>query len=94
MDILVHFESQLRQAAGVEQVTVSVPDKCCVADALQIIGQHLGRSLSERIVAEDGTPQRSVLIFVNDRAIAHQSAGSHQLKSGDALLLYPPISGG
>jgi len=94
MDILVHFESQLRQVAGVERVMISVPEECCVADALRIAGQQFGPSLSERIVSAEGTLQPSVLVFVNDQAIAHQSAGSHQLKSGDVLLLYPPISGG
>ena len=94
MDILVHFESQLRQVAGVEQVQISVPEECCVADALQILGHQFGPSLSERIVAADGTLQPSVLVFVNDLAIGHQSSGSHQLKSGDVLLLYPPNTGG
>jgi molybdopterin converting factor small subunit len=94
MNITVHFESQLRQVAGVEQATVSVPEGCCVLEALQVIGQQLGPSLSERLVAADGTAQRSVLAFVNDSALAHNRAASHLLKPGDVLLLYPPISGG
>jgi molybdopterin converting factor small subunit len=92
--ITFHFESQLRQAAGAGQVTVSVPDGCCVSDALQLLAQQLGPSLAERLVAADGTPLRSVLVFVNDRTIAQGSAASHTLKAGDTVLLYPPISGG
>jgi molybdopterin converting factor small subunit len=48
----------------------------------------------ERLVAADGTAQRSVLLFVNDKPIAHAAVAEERLKAGDVLLLYPPISGG
>lgn len=94
MEITVHFESQLRQVAGVSQGTVSVPEVCCVTDALQLIAKHFGPLLGERIMTPDGTLQRSVLLFVNNLAIAQDLAANHQLQPGDVLLLYPPISGG
>ena len=94
MEITVHFEAQLRQVAGIEQAAVSVPDQCSVKDALQIIAKQFGPSLGERLIAPDGTLQRSVLVFVNEQAITHDLAAGHPLEAGDVVLLYPPISGG
>lgn len=94
MEIVVQFEAQLRHVAGVGHAAVSVPDACSVADALQAVAAQFGAALGERIITADGMVQRSVLLFVNDQAIAHGLAAGHLLKAGDVLLLYPPISGG
>ena len=94
MDITVHFETQLRYAMGTEPITVSLPDKCCMREALQLLAKQFGPLVAERIVASDGMPQRSLLVFVNDQLIRHDLAANHPLKHGDVLLLYPPISGG
>ena len=94
IEITVQFEAQLRHVAGIGHAVVSVPDACSVTDALRAIAVQFGPTLAERLVTADGTPQRSVLLFVNEQAIAHAMAARHLLKSGDVLLLYPPISGG
>ena len=94
MEITVQFEAQLRQAAGVGQATVTVPDDSSVEATLRIIGTKCGPALEERLLAADGTVQRSVLLFVNDQPIAHAAVADHRLNAGDVLLLYPPISGG
>ncbi len=94
IEISVQFGAQLRHVAGVGHAVVSVPDECSVTDALRSIAAQFGPTLAERLVTADGTAQRSVLLFVNDQAISHTMAARHMLKSGDVLLLYPPISGG
>ena len=94
MQITVQFEAQLRHVAGVGHAVVSVPDECSVTDALQAIAAQFGTTLAERLFTADGTTQRSVLLFVNDQAVSHAMAAGYVLKSGDVLLLYPPISGG
>ena len=94
MDITVQFEAQLRHVAGIDQAAVTVPDPCSVASALQTVAAKFGLALGERLVAPDGTTQRSVLLFVNEQAIPHDRATAHMLQPGDVLLLYPPISGG
>ena len=94
MQITVQFEAQLRHVAGVGHAIVSVPDECSVVDALHAVSAKFGPTLAERLVTADGSTQRSVLLFVNGLAIAHAMAAEHLLKSGDVLLLYPPISGG
>ena len=94
MEVIVHFEAQLRNVAGIGQATISLPPGCCVTEALRIVAATFGSAVSERILTPDEKPRRSVLLFVNDQAIAHDQAETHQLKSGDTLLLYPPISGG
>ncbi len=94
MQITVQFEAQLRHVAGVGHAVVSVPDACSVTDALRAIAAQFGPTLAERLVTADGMALRSVLLFVNDQAIPHAMTAEHLLKSGDVLLLYPPISGG
>ena len=94
MEITVQFEAQLRHVAGVGHASISVPDECSVSGALQTVSAQFGPALGERLLAPDGTMQRSVLVFVNDQAIQHEQATTHLLKTGDVLLLYPPISGG
>ncbi|MEZ6035025.1 MAG: MoaD/ThiS family protein [Planctomycetaceae bacterium] len=94
MDIRVQFEAQLRHVTGIDQADVSVPDSCSVAGALQAVAAKFGSALGERLIAPDGTTQRSVLLFVNEQAIPHDRATAHLLQPGDVLLLYPPISGG
>ena len=94
MDIKVQFEAQLRHVAGIDQAVVSVPEPCSVAGALQAVAAKFGSALGERLVAPDGTTQRSVLLFVNEQAIPHDQASERMLQPGDVLLLYPPISGG
>ena len=94
MDITVQFEAQLRHVAGIDHAAVAVPDPCSVAGALQEVAAKFGAALGERLVAPDGTTQRSVLLFVNEQAIPHDRASERMLQPGDVLLLYPPISGG
>jgi molybdopterin converting factor small subunit len=94
MEITVQFEAQLRHVAGVGHASVSVPDDCSVTDALKAISAKFGPSLGERLLTPDGTTQRSVLLFVNEQPIPHDLASERTLKTGDVLLLYPPISGG
>ena len=94
MEITVQFEAQLRHVAGVGQASLTVPDGSSVEDALRLIASQFGSALGERLVAADGTAQRSVLLFVNDKPIAHAAVAEERLKAGDVLLLYPPISGG
>ena len=94
MEITIQFEAQLRDVADSADTTLSVPDECSVAEALRIAAIKYGSALGQRLVTPEGTPQRSVLLFVNDQAIAHDRAETQRLKSGDTILLYPPISGG
>lgn len=94
MEITIQFEAQLRDVAGCGETKMSVPDNCSVAEVLRIAAAQFGPALGQRLVTSEGTPQRSVLLFVNDQAIGHDQAETHQLDAGDTLLLYPPISGG
>ena len=94
MEITVQFEAQLRHVAGVGEATVVVSDGSTVEDALHAVASKFGSSLGERLIAADGTTQRSILLFVNDKPVSHAAVAEQRLKSGDVLLLYPPISGG
>jgi len=94
MEITVQFEAQLRHVAGVGLASVNLPDGSSVEDALHEVTSKFGSALGERMIAADGTTLRSILLFVNDKPVVHAAVAEQRLKSGDVLLLYPPISGG
>lgn len=94
MQITVQFEAQLRHVAGTGNAVVTLPDGSSVEEALRAIASQFGMPLGERLITADGTPQQSVLLFVNDKPVAHSAVRKQRVNAGDVLLLYPPISGG
>ena len=94
MEITVHLETQLRHVARVGKTLLTLRDGSRLHDALRAVAAQFGPTMEERLLTSDGMPQKSVLIFVNDRAVAHDTIGHYVLQEGDVLLLYPPISGG
>lgn len=94
MRITVQFETQLRDTAGTSRTDIQVPAGCSIEDAVNTVAEQFGHPLRGRLLTDDGSPQRSVLFFVNDHAVAHSAISVQRLADGDVLLLFLPISGG
>ena len=73
---------------------VDLPDNACLLDSLRKVAEDSSGSVAERLLAEDGTVQPGVMIFINDQPITGPAVASHSLSDGDTILLLPPISGG
>ena len=93
MNVTVQFEAQLREAAGCDKTDISI-DSGLVSELLERLSNQYSENLSSRLLNQDGQPQRSLLIFVNDQSIASREFAEAELKDGDVVSLYPPISGG
>ena len=83
MKVLVQLESQPRIQAGVECVDLELPAKSSIEIAIEEIQNQFHLELSD-----------SVLVFVNDQPLPASRFSSTQLREGDRVLLFPPISGG
>lgn len=94
MDITVNYEAQLRSARGTGQEVLDVPDGCSLLQLLQQAAQQDHGRLRDRLLTPQGQPQPGILLFVNEQSVTAAAAASYVLQPGDAVLLYPPISGG
>lgn len=94
MNITIHYEAQLRNVAGVGRETLILPDGGTLLELLRRAAEVHGSALQERLLDATGAPLPSVLLFVNDLPVTPDAAASRVLRTGDTVLLYPPISGG
>lgn len=94
MHVTVHYEAQLRLAAGLPAETLEVADQCSLLAVLHQIANVRGPILADRLLTADGQPQPGILLFVNEQPIPAAAAAARTMESNDVILLYPPISGG
>ncbi|MEZ6122386.1 MAG: MoaD/ThiS family protein [Planctomycetaceae bacterium] len=93
MQITVHLEAQLRQAAQTSRLVLDLADGAVLETLLQHSEFQQKPELLSRLTNSSGGFHSSVLIFLNDQPVP--SPVEHQLLSdGDQILLLPPISGG
>ncbi|MCA9063048.1 MAG: hypothetical protein KDA96_08315 [Planctomycetaceae bacterium] len=94
MTVKVCFEAQLRVAAGVEFVEVPLTDGDSVADVLRAASVAVPASVSDRLFAEDGSVRTSLLIFWNEIPVSARQCSTEGARTGDTIVVCPPIAGG
>ncbi|MEZ6132016.1 MAG: MoaD/ThiS family protein [Planctomycetaceae bacterium] len=94
MQITFQFEAQLSQVAGTRQQNVELPTGATVLSAIQHVAQDGSSALRERILNEDGSVQRSLMVFVNELPVPASETATRVLQDRDTVLFLPPISGG
>jgi molybdopterin synthase catalytic subunit len=82
MEVEVRLFAMLRERAGIDRVTVELPDGATVGDAIAAVSGE--RELGELIAA------MPVVMAVN----REYAAAEDPLSAGDELALIPPVSGG
>jgi molybdopterin converting factor small subunit len=92
MTITVHYTAQLRHAAGLASEPIEVPAAATVADLLTLLVQRHGPVLGGLLLAANGRPEETVLVFVGDEQVGPGSATL--LREGDTVTLLSPIAGG
>jgi molybdopterin converting factor small subunit len=93
MKIQVKYSAQLRTALQRAEEDLELPPDSRLSELLlQLAERHVaGRP---HLLNAKGTFQASLLIVVNESAVAANDAAGWQLKEGDVVLLLPPIAGG
>lgn len=95
MKIRVRFASQLRDIVGQAERTYELPDEPLdLATFVQRLAEWHPAAESHLLAASPARLRPSLLIAVNDRAVAAQAASQLRLEAGDVISLLPPIAGG
>ena len=89
--VRVRYLAQLKQAAGTPGEAVELPAPCPVRDLLLLLAARHGEPLQKLLLAPDGSPQPTILVFVGDEQVASDGPS---LKDGDDVTLLSPIAGG
>jgi molybdopterin converting factor small subunit len=91
ISIRVRYVAQLKQAAGSSE-EVELPSPYTVRDLLLLLADRHGAPLRNLLLAEDGSPQATILVFIRDEQVA--LADGVPLKEGDVVTLLSPMAGG
>ncbi len=92
MQVTVKFFANFREVTGVGQEQVK--DISTVRELLEKVVKKYGTNLSKLLYDESGKLRDTVHVMVNGRAIDFLDELETKLNDGDAVAIFPPISGG
>jgi molybdopterin converting factor small subunit len=93
MKVRVQYTAQLRTAIGRDGDVVELPDGSSLATLIQYLAGVLDGAASH-LISADGHVHRSLLVVINDSAVAARDAPAQVLAPGDTVTFLPPIAGG
>lgn len=94
MKLYVEYAAQLRAAVGRQADEIELPDGSTLAELLEHLASHCGRAAEPHLLNDQGQVRPSLLLVLNDSAVFPSQAAGTVLRSGDRVLLLPPIAGG
>jgi len=89
MRVTVQYMAQLRRLAGGASETVELAGGTLGEVLRQLAGRH-GPEFRAQVLAEDGGPQKALLLFVGDEPAGADRA----LRDGDRVTILTPMAGG
>lgn len=90
MRITVRYLAQLRQATGVAEETLDIPNGCTLSQLVELLAERHGPAWSHAVITESGQVRPTILLFVNDVQQPEQT----RLNDGDEVAFLSPIAGG
>ena len=94
MKVRVQYSAQLRTSIGRSEDEVELNAGSTLAALIDDLASRLDDVAKGHLVAPEGSIRASLLMVVNEAVTSAASAQSTVLKSGDVVLLLPPIAGG
>lgn len=94
MKVRVQYTAQLRTAIGRSEEDAELPDGSTLTALLGHLAQRHNHVASHHLLTSTGRAQISLLVVVNDSAVAAHQLDSILLRAGDVVALLPPIAGG
>ena len=92
MQIIVHFEAQVRRAAGTASIVLETAESPSAAEIVERIGRDAAEPL-RRVLLDDAAMVRStVMVFFDDEHVPLTSA--RRSGSATVVTITSPISGG
>jgi molybdopterin converting factor small subunit len=89
--VTVRYRAQLRQAVGVAVEHIELDRPCAAVELVTQVAERHGPPLRDLLLAADGRPRPTVLLFVGDEQIG---PGSPPLRDGDEVTILSPMAGG
>lgn len=93
MKLHLHYTAQLRAAVGRGEEELELPEGSTVADLLARLASQY-HDARQHFTTPSGDIRPSLLVVVNDSAIASGEPAARVLAPGDVVMLLPPIAGG
>jgi molybdopterin converting factor small subunit len=94
MKVRVQYTAQMRAVAGAADEQIELPPDSNLGTLLGHLAHRWGPDGAAHLLAPNSQPLRSLLIVVNDAAIAGTELAQKRLADNDVITLYPPIAGG
>jgi molybdopterin converting factor small subunit len=92
MLVTVEYTAQLKRAAGTAREQFKVSNSTSLLDLVDVIAALHSAELARILVSTDGTPQPTVIPFIDDNQIRWDDEDA--LHDGVTVTLLSPISGG
>lgn len=94
MKVHIQYTAQLRTVIGRGEEEAELPEGSTLAALLNHLAERHNRVASPHLLTATGQTQGSLLIVVNNSAVAAHQSDSICLRAGDVVTLLPPIAGG
>lgn len=94
MRLRVQYTAQLRTVVGRTEEEVEIPEGSSLAELVLHVALNLRTEASPHLLTSCGELQPSLLVAVNNGAVAPHHARSVFVSSGDVVMFMPPIAGG
>jgi molybdopterin synthase sulfur carrier subunit len=94
MKLRVRYTAQMRTVVGRSEDEIELPEGSSLAHLLIHLAQQLGHEAHCHLLSGGGEAHCSLLIVVNDSAVASHQTSTTALHPGDVVTLLPPIAGG
>ncbi|MEZ6044439.1 MAG: MoaD/ThiS family protein [Planctomycetaceae bacterium] len=92
MHITIEYVAQIKRAAGTGKETVELSDGATLKETLSSLAEKHGDPLAGMLLAADGNPINSLLIFLGEDQVRIEE--NPVLAEGAVLTISTPISGG
>jgi MoaD family protein len=92
MEVTVKFFANFREVTGKGKIIISGVSN--IGQLLDELVKEFGQELSDLLYESSGKLRDSVNILINGSAIGFMGGINAELKDGDTVAIFPPISGG
>ena len=93
--VRVELCARLVELAGVNHLTVDLPNKACLKDLLERLCQRFGKDFEMVILTPSAEYGHYLgVILINEREAMRMNDLETELKENDRIKIVPPVSGG
>lgn len=84
----------LRELVGKDILDIDLPEKSTVQDLLMFIIKKYGRAVSRYLLDERKNSREFLNYLINGKNITDLNGFETPLKTGDLIVIIPPVAGG